>query len=69
MSLSQSATSQWGCGFHTLRVVLTRGISVFVPGFSALHMYGRTSDPGMVAYPQRCALALCTISSQSAIGR
>ena len=32
-------------------------------------MYGRISNTGMVTYPPRDALTLCTIPSQSAIGQ
>ena len=32
-------------------------------------MYGRISNAGMGTYPPRGALALCTIPSQSAIGK
>ena len=33
--------------------VLTRGITVFVPGLSELYMYGEISEPGMRTYPPR----------------
>ena len=49
MSLIQSATSQWGWGFHIMGVVSIRGISVFVPGM--LGSYRRVGiDPGDLCF-------------------
>ena len=40
--------------------MLTRGITVFVPGLLDLYMYARINDAGMGPYPPRVALALRT---------
>ena len=58
MSLSQSATSQWGLGFHTLRGGIDQEISVFVPGLLELKNCGRMSNAGMTIYLPRGVLAL-----------
>ena len=61
---SQSAISQWDWGFHTIRGVLTRGTTVFVPGSSELKRYGYIYDPTMRRYPPRVALAPRTQANQ-----
>ena len=58
MSFSQSATSQWGWGFHTLG-----------GGIDPKDLRLRISSPEMENYPPRGVLALCAIPSQSAIGQ
>ena len=44
--------------------VSTRGITVFVTDSLKLYMYGRISDPGMIPYPPRAALAPQTRANQ-----
>ena len=70
MSPSQSATSQRDWGLHTMRGGIDPGDLRFRPRVVGVaKVYGRVSIQGMRTYPCRSALALCTITSQSAIGQ
>ena len=44
-------------------LVSTRRITAFVPGLLELQLEGRISDPGMICYPPRLAVALRTSAS------
>ena len=54
LQTNQSALSQWGWGFHTVRDRIDMGDHRFRPRFV---MHGRIFDPGMGPYPPRVALA------------
>ena len=60
---SQSAIRWWGWFSTPCEAMSNRGNSVFVPGLSELHMYGRISDPGMGTIPPQGKRALCTSPS------
>ena len=53
MSPSQSAVTQRGWGFHTLRGGIDPGICVFDPMLLKLYRYGNISGPGRGTYPPR----------------
>ena len=67
MSLGQSATSQLGWGFHTLRGGIDPGDMRLCPWVVVVVDVCKFYNAGMETYPPRDALALCTIPSQSAI--
>ena len=69
MGSSQTAITQWGWAFHTLRGGIDPGDLRFRRGVVGVVDTWKDSDPEMGVYPPRSTLALCRIPSESAIGQ
>ena len=66
---SQSSIGWCGWGFHTVRGGVDPGKLRFRPRVVGVAHVWKDFDPGIVPYPPRGALALCTSRNQSAIGQ